>query len=1314
MAADPSSRDGVAAFVGRGWLADAVRRWTATESGHLFLTGAPGTGKSAAVQHLWGDTPVAGTAVYRCRAASRSSCDPVRFAESLAEQFSVTVPGFADALARVAQERSGSAGELRIIKGTASAGTVHPGASVIGMRVTFSRTTADEAFEQLVCRPLELLAPTDRPVAVVDALDESLTYRGRRTIAELVLDGTDRIPLRFVLTSRHDTRVTAAVRTLPDAVVLDLVDDAPDPTADLLAYARARLRGTGLAGPEQEALARKLADFGAGNYLYVRHLTEEPPADIGQELGSGGTGALPRELQGVYRQFMVREVRPAGSVEAEERWRTVFRPVLALLAAIREDGFTAVREDGFTAARLADLLDRTEQEVLDAVGVLGQFLRAGGPRGPWTLFHRSFAEFLHAGDDPFIDAGEGHRRIADHAFAVWADDWGGCDDPYLLRHLPDHLMTAVEAAAGSPARSRVSRDRLHALASSPAYLAAQRADAPGREPHLDTLRLALEAALAAHTHPRAAALALDLVRARREADAVTPVQAALRWGTAAGIAKARTYPQDAALLWLLMIVAALGARSPGDAAAALHEVAHGGFGETGDDWSPAVAVLLAPLAVRFGKEEFAPVLDFADDEFLGHLAAFLLEEAGPEAATGPALRIREDIARARAFTGILTHAALAAFTASGERDPDLLDRLGSSMAAGHLPPWDDKHAWSSLLFRSDVADSVLLVHAARGELEAHLPRLVERRSPGGGGLSDSAVLLARIVQAARLGPDGIATARAAGEAALVHQDPGDIRVLLHHTTFMAHIGDPAAPALLNALVTASHTGDDDLHAGHVDAFHGLCNVGIGLAVVRALASAGQTDRARQEAGRLREDHPSEHVRALAWSARAEIRPERREALTVAAREAAARIPYHLWAQAALVLADGDRDRLADAVARTVVRGGRGTEAVGPARAALAWAAHVRGDRERAEALGAEAAAWFTALPQERRRRRDADRLVKNLLRARLPAEAITVARTPTSRFEPTVLMHLGDVRHVLAAHGEFAELALLPQPLHQAPASGAPPRGDSPYDQELAARVLRAGDDHWAFEEARAALRSTVDGILGRLAGLPEDVWLHGSDEEGAVWCLLQATRFGWPEAVREASREWGKALSRALFKGSSLLFVGAHHPREAQERDDFDATLRRRVQTSAGLAEAFHEAGDDRQATSELVGAVRSAWEIEGLGQRTQAFTELAGTAARLGRYEDLRLLWPEAARTHGASLGDVAETLVVTVLRGGPDAADARRALEEILGSPRLADLDHVDLIAAFAVLVPGAEVEARLLAGPAAPVGPGDPSYRAGVTP
>ncbi|MFF3431830.1 hypothetical protein [Streptomyces sp. NPDC002602] len=118
--------------------------------------------------------------------------------------------------------------------------------------------------------------PVTSRSAVVEALDEALTYRGRRTIAELVLQGTDRLPLRFVLTSRHDARVTAAVESLADAVVIDLVDDAPEPAADLLSYARRQLRTTRLTEPEREALANSLAAGGAGNYLYVQRRLLHP------------------------------------------------------------------------------------------------------------------------------------------------------------------------------------------------------------------------------------------------------------------------------------------------------------------------------------------------------------------------------------------------------------------------------------------------------------------------------------------------------------------------------------------------------------------------------------------------------------------------------------------------------------------------------------------------------------------------------------------------------------------------------------------------------------------------------------------------------------------------------------------------------------------------------------------------------------------------------------------------------------------------------------------------------------------------------
>ncbi|MFE0771616.1 hypothetical protein [Streptomyces sp. NPDC058861] len=1323
MAADPPSAGAAAEFIGRGWLADSVREWTASGSAYLFLTGGPGTGKSAAVEHLWGRAPAEGTAVHLCRAASRSSCDPVRFAESLAEQFSARLPGFTDALAQVARELSGRAGELRI-EGTATAGTVHSHASLVGVRITLSHVTADEAFEQLVCRPLEILAPVNRPVAVVDALDEALTYRGRRTIAELVLGGTDRLPLRFVLTSRHDARITAAVDGLPDSFVVDLVDDAPDPVDDLFVYARHQLRGTPLAEPEREALARSLASEGAGNYLYVRHLAEELAAGTRETTGRDGGVVLPRGLDGVYRQFLRREIRPPGSAEAEERWRTAFRPVLALLVA--------AREEGFTAGRLAALLDRTEQEVLDVVRVLGQYLR-GGPRGPWTLYHRSFAEFLLAGEDPYIDAAEGHRRIADHAFAEWEDAWDSCDDMYLLRHLPDHLMTAIETTTGGgPARprsgARALQDRLYALATSPGYLSAQRATAPGRDSDLATLGLALEASLAAHAYDRAAGLALGLVRARGESDAVSPVRAATLWGAPTGAAKARTYPESVALVWLLLIVAELGIRSPGDVGAVLREVGSGGFTATDARWSPAIAGLLAPLMTRFTEEELAPVMDVADDVLLGHLAAFLLEDAGPEAALGPALRIREHIPRARTLTGILTHAALTALTgpgahtdgpvvpsaADGDDDPARLGPMADRMADRLFPAQDDRAGWRSLLGPPEVADSILLVHAARGELETRLPELAARSGPGSDELSDDALLLARIVQAARRGPAGLASARAAGEAALA-EHPGDVRILLHHTALAVRAGDPTATELVDTLLEASRAWSgslaDDPYAGHVDAFHGRCDLGLHLALVRVLAAAGQTDRAGQQAGLLREGDPAEYVRALAWTARAETRPDRRDALVAAARKAAGGIPRDLRAQAALLLADGDRERLKTAVARTVVRTRREPPAVGPARAALAWAAHVRGDHARARELGAEAVAWFVGLPQERRRPEHADRLVKNLLRARLPAEAAVVTRTPTTHYGSAILLHLGDVRHELVAHGEHTELTLLQEAEAEAEVAagtgdpraraGGPSSGTSLHGLSLATRVLRANGDRQAFEEASAALRTVVERILARLAEQPDYSWHNPDrDETAAAWCMLSAVRTQWPEALQTASARLAEARNRSVLRTASQDFFMGLYPRDAESREKTDLIMRRQVQTWAELAEAFHEVGDEGAAATALNNAYLQTRELDGSDLRAEAFTQLANTAVRLGWYAYLTSLWPEAARVRGASLGGVAESLVVAVLRGGPDATAARRALEGILGSPGLADLDYVDLLAALSVLSSGAEVEKHLLAAPSAP--------------
>src|ERR1044072_3461093 len=119
-------------FIGRTWLVSAIRDWIVSPAQYLFITGPPGTGKSAVVDHLWGqgDSPHEGrSAVHRCRATDRRSCDPIRFAESLAQQLGESIAGFAEALMHVSTELAGRPGEVHIT-GAASAGTVHSHGSV--------------------------------------------------------------------------------------------------------------------------------------------------------------------------------------------------------------------------------------------------------------------------------------------------------------------------------------------------------------------------------------------------------------------------------------------------------------------------------------------------------------------------------------------------------------------------------------------------------------------------------------------------------------------------------------------------------------------------------------------------------------------------------------------------------------------------------------------------------------------------------------------------------------------------------------------------------------------------------------------------------------------------------------------------------------------------------------------------------------------------------------------------------------------------------------------------------------------------------
>ncbi|MFF7250442.1 hypothetical protein ACFZBU_41995 [Embleya sp. NPDC008237] len=1286
-------------FIGRAWLAEAVRRWAASDVRYLFLTGQPGTGKSAAVDHLWGGEPIPGLAsgaVYQCRANYRRTCDPVRFAEALAEQFSRTLPGFADALMQVSTELSGRSGEVHI-EGSASATTVHPEGSVIGVRVSISNVSADEAFDRLVARPLERVTLHTKPIVVIDALDEALTYRGHRTIAELVLEAGADLPLRFVITSRHDARIIATMEVLEGVSSLDLVGDAPDADADLVEFALHRLRDlVGDAG-ERAELARKLAANGAGNYLYVHHLTAELTAGTRDLAELDDLALLPRGLEDLYQQFLRREIRPLANAAAEDRWREQFRPALSLL--------TSAQEGGFSVGQLAEILGSTEQSVMDVVRVLGQYL-VGRPRGPWTLYHRSFADFLLHGPDPHLDAAEGHQRIVDYGFEQWAGHWEACDDAYYLRHLPDHVMTALEYPNLTRAQTRTLRDRLYALATSKEYLAAQSVSAPAREPHLATIGLALDSSLGSREYERVVLLALALVDAQSAADSLTPVQAALDWGVEAGVAKARTYPEEISLLWHLLIMAALGLQGRREALAVPNIVKRSGFDTVNQEWSSAAAALVAPFVPVLGSDDrLGAVLRIADDAMLGYLAMFLLEGVAPDWSIVPALLVEEGVVRARAITEILSRAALA------EENTEELPALGDLVMEDYARrqgqinrmlgrDGEEAAPLKTYLLTPDVPDSVLVAQAVRGEFQEACRELTDSDGIYHHLTGADAVLLGMIVDAVLHGGEAADRARDAGEEAL-RQQPGHVWSILHYTTYLRGLGDPRAAELLDRIVGLSHTNDDDdwyweMYRGHIDPFHGRCDVGLKFAVIRELCAAGRTVAARAEAEYLREGNPAEFIRALSYVRNAGPDEDTAQEALESARHAAAATPDNLHSQAMLVLADGDLARLIDTMAKSLVRVDSAPLRGITAWSSLAWAARLRGDQERAAALGRLACEQFVRLPEEYRLPRTRDRIVRNLLRARQSGAAATVLNTPTTHRGSRVLLPLDDVEHDLIMSGEVEELKLLRSAVGRIP---DPADGESLQSQARLMSFLRANGDFEALAGLRSATRTRLEDAMERMTqeiGREQHQYFDSdSDETEAARLALLAADLGEPEKAETAVSLMNSWAYKAEMRSDGWDAFRGHFPRSDETRQDSDNRYSRRSHVAAHLAEAYHRSGDPARASATFSEARKLATVVRTASSRSLAFSRLTEFAARCGWYAELRAIWPEATRARDSWLGAAPEMLVVTIQQGGAPAADAREAFDVILRTSSLTNLDHLDLLSLVAVLSPESDVEARLLA-------------------
>jgi hypothetical protein len=422
-------------FSGRAWLLPELLRWWQGSDRFFVLKGGPGTGKSMISAWLCGHGPAPADPAARARLlelrsavgvahfcqANSFSIGPRAFAEAAANQLLATVPGFESALL--------ASRGTQAIHVSVTTRDVAAGATVTGIRhVTLGEAPDSVTFNNGFVKPLQALYRQghDRPLLVIiDALDEEMTYDGTATLVEL-LSRLEALPeqVRFILTTRDEARVLQYFDSPP----FDLISQAPANVDDVRDYVRDRLRARSQDIGRIQRVADRVATAAEGVFLYAAlvldDLTDALLAD-----DQGALSALPVGLPGIYREFLRREL---GVEDKGKQWIRVYRPMLGCLAVSQGAGLSV--------ELLRDLVGDGVEVALEACQ---QYLVGSMPRGPWRLFHKSFADFLLGESQDVryrIDAADMHARIADKLWAKFSNDWSR-SDAYTLQSLAVHLTS---------------------------------------------------------------------------------------------------------------------------------------------------------------------------------------------------------------------------------------------------------------------------------------------------------------------------------------------------------------------------------------------------------------------------------------------------------------------------------------------------------------------------------------------------------------------------------------------------------------------------------------------------------------------------------------------------------------------------------------------------------------------------------------------------------------------------------------------------------------------------------------------------------
>lgn len=457
-------------FTGRAWLLPKILDWYENSYDRLLLiTGDPGTGKSMMAAWLAGsgptpEDPPADTtlpdhllfngmlpsqqlaflrsqkgAIHFCQAEG-GSVQPSDLAKNLANQLVRIIPGFDEDLRAFLSERV-------VLNVEQNIGTVAPGGKNTGIYIkdlNIKDLNDQTRFSRTVREPIINLynrGYTEKMLIIVDSLDEALSYNGEPKIHNLLAQLSD-LPyqVHVLATTRPDPRILKEFFQVP---TLDLVESAPPDTEDVRAYAYARLPAS-LGGQKRNSLAQQIGMASKGIFLYGRLVVEELLEDL-MDSSLEKEIDFPTGLPGFYNRFLERELGKDIST-----WEKSYKPVLGVVSVAQDEG---LRSD-----QMGKITRQNVQEILFACL---QYLDGNYPKGPYRVFHRSFADYLlESSENSYyhIDAASMHALITDYYYDPDRGAWPFSKwDDYAQKNITVHLEGASQLEDEKERHTQVER-----------------------------------------------------------------------------------------------------------------------------------------------------------------------------------------------------------------------------------------------------------------------------------------------------------------------------------------------------------------------------------------------------------------------------------------------------------------------------------------------------------------------------------------------------------------------------------------------------------------------------------------------------------------------------------------------------------------------------------------------------------------------------------------------------------------------------------------------------------------------------------------